>query len=363
MTHLDMKRYLPLALTLSMMGAVYACSSDKTEEPATPGDDAGNNNNNNTGPDSSTPATDSGGGEDAGNGDSSVPTGNPIEGVGAPQLVTHPTNFTGYADGPQFKDGAIYFGDYYDSKIWKCTAPNTCVVARDLTAGYQPNGTTFDDKAKTFITAELDPTGTLPAVLNRWLADGGLGTPITPTFDGGVGFDGPNDVVVRSDGTVFVTDPAYPSGNLTNRVWRISPTGAGIAVVEVTQGEHPNGIALSKDEKTLFVSFTDNPTGKPNIKKYAVNADGTLGAGAIFAEVDTGSDLDGIAVDEAGNLYAAVKTGVEVFKPDGQKWGKVTTDKQATNVGFGGNDLKTLYITANGGVYQVTGLKVAGIAR
>lgn len=347
---------------LSTIGAVYACSSDKTEEPASPGTDAGNNN---TQPDGSTGTTDSGGGGDDGGGDSSVtPSGNPIEGVGAPQLVTLAA-FTGYTDGPQWKDGAIYFSDYTDAKIYKCTAPSSCAIAREVTAGYQPQGTTWDDKSKTFITTELDlANATLPAVLNRWLADGGLGTPITPTsFDGGTGFDGPNDLVVRSDGTLFITDPAYPSQNVLNHVWRVSPAGAAVAVVEVTQGEHPNGIALSKDEKTLFVSFTDNPSGKPNIKKYAVAADGTLGAGALFGEVDNGSDLDGIAIDEAGNVYAAVKTGVEVFKPDGQKWGKITTDKQATNVAFGGNDLKTLYITTNGAVYQVTGLKVAGIPR
>src|SRR5690606_7439186 len=175
----------------------------------------------------------------------------------------------------------------------------------------------------------------------------------------------PNVLVARKpDGTIYVTDPGYQKeaalGAILNRIYRITPDGDVIEEARFPDAERPNGIALSNDDKTIFVSFSAGTP--PEIAKYVVEDDGSLGARTKFADAPADSP-DGIAVDEAGNLYLAVASGVEVFKPDGTKWGKITTDKPATNVAFGGADRKTLFITANGGVFQVTGIKVAGVAR
>jgi len=186
-------------------------------------------------------------------------------------------------------------------------------------------------------------------------------TNITPVFDGGVPWDKPNDVVARkTDGLLFVTDPAYQSAGLVNHVYRVNPqSGEVFTLVTVTQGEHPDGIALSPNSMTLYVGFA-NGIPKPFINKYPLAANGTLGTAAKFAELDPNSEPGGLGVDTAGNVYAATATGIEVFKPDGSKWGKIAVPKKCTGVAFGGADRKTLYITTEQGLYEVAGLKVAG---
>ena len=176
-------------------------------------------------------------------------------------------------------------------------------------------------------------------------------------------FNSPNDIVVRTDGTMFVTDPGYQDPNtVNNHIWRIRPNGD---VFETVTEGRPNGVALSPDQKTLYVSFTSPAAGLPVINKYAVAiADGALGPAVKFADVGPNdSAADGVAVDTAGNIYVAVKNGVDVFKADGSaKWGHITTTKLVNNVGFGGVDGKTLYMTSTTGLLQVT-LKVAGLTQ
>lgn len=359
-----MRRALPFALIAASAAWVYACSSDPDPaDPPAPGGDSGTTQGDTgTKPqeDSGTKPTDDGGGDGG-----TTQTGNPIDGVAAAKLITDAQNFQGFADGPQWKDGALYFSDYFATPgvIWKYTPPNTFTQHRTLTAPYKGLGTTVDERDGGLVTAEVDPNGVANSQLVRWTGD--AGTPLALSFDGGA-WDSPNDLVVRkSDGTMYVTDPSYQKGSLTNRVFRVTPAGAVVEVDKVTNGEHPNGIALSADAKTLYVSFTNNVGGPPFIRKYAVNPDGTLGAGTKFADVPPNDSApDGLGIDEAGNVYAAVKDGVEVFKADGSgKWGKIPIPKPATGVAFGGADRKTLYVTANGGVYEVTGLKVAGVAQ
>jgi gluconolactonase len=357
-----MKRLLPFALIAATAAAVYACSDDPTADP-TPGDDAGP-----VGPDATQPGEDSGGGEDGGT-DSQVSTGNPIEGASQPKLITA-AEFASFCDGPQWHDGALYFSEYdtTNPRIWRCRPPTPCVVERNTATTLDlPIGTTYDENGSSFLTAEVQDS---PSPLNqivRWTADAGAGTAVTLAFDGGLpNWDSPNDLVARkSDGTIYVTDPGYQKqvagGTVLNRIYRIAPDGSVVEEASFPDAERPNGIALSNDDKTLYVAFSQGVP--PAIFKYVVEDDGSLGARTKFGEAPAGSDPDGIAVDEAGNLYLAVNSGVGVYKPDGTTWGMIATDKAASNVAFGGADRKTLYITANGGVYEVTGLKVAGVAR
>jgi gluconolactonase len=170
---------------------------------------------------------------------------------------------------------------------------------------------------------------------------------------GGKRLNSPNDLVVRSDGTIYLTDPDWQLGPRTSEtgitgVYRVDALteggGASAAVLVEDSLDKPNGIALSPDERTLYVGSNGN-----EIWQYDVSADGSLHNRRKFAE--TGPS-DGMTVDCAGNLYVTSGT-VEVFAPDGRKLGDITLDANPSNVAFGGAERKTLYITAGSRLYAI----------
>jgi gluconolactonase len=155
----------------------------------------------------------------------------------------------------------------------------------------------------------------------------------------------PNDVVVRSDGNVYFSDPDWQlsqSSELPMAVYRVSPSGQ-VSLVDMLQ--KPNGVALSPDESTLYVGAIDG-----RVRRYAVSADGSTGPASDFANV---SGPDGMGVDCAGNLYVTGGAGVDVFSPAGQKLGTIGGVNSATNVAFGGPERKTLYITGGNSLYSI----------
>jgi gluconolactonase len=173
-------------------------------------------------------------------------------------------------------------------------------------------------------------------------------------------FSSPNDLAVRSDGTVYFTDPDWQLGPKRTKeipqtsAYRIKPpvrAGQPLEALPFEQGlDKPNGIALSPDERTLYLGSSGQ-----EVWKYDVNPDGSLTNKREFAK--TGAS-DGMTVDCAGNLYVASGT-VEVFAPSGQKLGELRTGEEPANVAFGGLDRKTLYITARTGLFAIT-LNVPG---
>ena len=359
-----MKRILPFSLVVCGSILAYACSSSNSDPPPTnPTAEGGSSGSSGTSASSGTSGT-SGGPDDSGADSPISPTGNPIEGIGA---VTEVASQNGiFTDGPVWYKGALYFSTYgTTSTFLKLTPPNTATPVHPASAGATLQGSAFDPKALGFVSCEANIAG--GGSIIRTPAEGGQGTAITLNYvdAGATVFNSPNDIAVRKDGTMFVTDPGYQDPTLLptdfNHIWRIKPNGD---IFETRVEGRPNGIALSVDEKTLFVSFTDPPAGAaPYILKYPLAlADGAIGASSVFVSVGgtMGTTLlDGITVDSAGNVYAATKTGIEVYKPDGTKWGRIATTKQATSVGLGGADKKTLYITALTGMQQVT-VKVPG---
>jgi gluconolactonase len=183
-------------------------------------------------------------------------------------------------------------------------------------------------------------------------------TPLTVRYEG-KRFNSPNDLTVRSDGTVYFTDPMYQIGSRDSEtmimgVYRVPPllltSGTNAATLVEGTLDKPNGIALSPDERTLYVGSSGS-----EIWKYQVAADGSTSGRTKFAE--PGSS-DGMTIDCAGNLYVTSGT-VEVFAPSGDRLGEVTLGGDPTNVAFGGADRKTLYITAGPRLYSI-GLNVPG---
>jgi gluconolactonase len=359
------RRLLPLALIIAST-IVYACSSSSDDgEPApTPTPEGGST------PDTSTSDPDTSTIPDSSTGDTSIPpTGNPIEGIAAPAAIA---GFDGiYTEGPQWRGDALFFTEAkVDGHFLKfnpaaaVSVTNPIEVRSVVVAGTIPLGSTFDEKGNTFVTCEVN-SGAAGGQLIRTPAAGlagSVGTPIVLTTDAGPPpmFDSPNDLVARkTDGTLYVTDPGYQNpGTVGNHLWRIKPTTG--EAFETATDSRPNGIGLSPDEKTLYVSYTDAPS---KVIKYAVAVDGAIGAGTPFAAIVPGDSLaDGLAVDTSGNVYVAVKNGVEVFKADGTKWGHITTTKIINGLAFGGADKKTLFMTSDTGLLSVT-VKIAGLTQ
>lgn len=188
----------------------------------------------------------------------------------------------------------------------------------------------------------------------------------------------PNDLVYKSDGSLYFTDPPYgfrtqsdddPDKQLKiNGVYRIlgastqtpgtSPDRDKLQLL-VEDLPRPNGIAFSPDEKYLYVN---NSEPKKFWMRYTVKPDGTLKDGKLF--FDATSDCrpgspDGMRLDEKGNLYSAGPGGVWIFSPKGKHLGTIDMPEKVGNVAWGGPDMKTLYIVASSSVYRIT-LKIPG---
>jgi gluconolactonase len=166
----------------------------------------------------------------------------------------------------------------------------------------------------------------------------------------------PNDVIFDSKGNMFFTDPPYglpkqaddPTRDLDFcGVYRLGQDGKlTLLTKEMTL---PNGIALSPDEKTLYVAQSDPE--KAIWMAYPMNADGTIGKGRVFADVTSMVGKfpglpDGMKIDRNGNLFATGPGGVHIFAPDGKRLGRIETGEATANVAWG-DDGSTLYITAD----------------
>jgi gluconolactonase len=169
----------------------------------------------------------------------------------------------------------------------------------------------------------------------------------------------PNDLVYKSDGSLYFTDPPYglvgqdedPKKELPfNGVYRFSGGKVQVLVRDLTR---PNGIALSPDEKVLYVANSDE---KRKIwMRYEVRPDGTVSNGRVFYDASSQAEAglpDGMKVDSKGNVYATGPGGVWIFSPDGRHLGTIKPTETPANCGWG-DDGKTLYITAVTGLYRI----------
>jgi gluconolactonase len=183
-------------------------------------------------------------------------------------------------------------------------------------------------------------------------------TTLVDTFEGKK-LNSPNDLVHRSDGSLYFTDPPYglpkqdddPAKELKfNGVYRLHNGKLQLLVNDMTR---PNGLAFSPDEKTLYVANSDPQ--KKLWMRYDVAADGSVSNGRVFFDVtaETADGLpDGLKVDTQGNVYATGPGGVWIFAPNGEHLGTIKPTEVPANVGWG-DDGKTLYMTARTGLYRI----------
>jgi gluconolactonase len=267
-----------------------------------------------------------------------------------------------FGEGPVWdkRKKVMYWVDIIGNTIWRWTPG----VGREvvLRPSRHANGMTFDREGRLVVA------GWCSRSIWRFEHDGVIKT-IAERYDGKK-FNSPNDIVVKSDGSIWFTDP--PGGLLnvgmvgedvqryleTQPVFRITPDGKTMTVI-TEDNVYPNGLCFSPDEKILYV----NCSRERVIRAYDVKADGTVGKARVFYQY-TGPERgvpDGMKCDVAGNVWCTAPGGIWVHDPSGKPIVRIKTPgHHPTNIAFGDDDWKTLYITMIGSVTR-TRVNIAGV--
>ncbi|NER34419.1 MAG: SMP-30/gluconolactonase/LRE family protein [Oscillatoria sp. SIO1A7] len=257
-----------------------------------------------------------------------------------------------FTEGPLWQpDGFLLFSDIPANTIYKWKPDKKLEVFRRPSGN--ANGNALDKQGR-LITAEHGNRR-----LSRTLENGEIVT-LTDRYEG-KRLNSPNDLAIKSDGSIYFTDPPYGIKPEQEElgfygVYRLAPDGT--LTLLVRDFVRPNGIAFSPDEKKLYV----NDSQKGHIRVFDVKTDGTLENGRIFAEQKDSSKEgvpDGMKIDNEGNVYSTGPGGVWVFSPSGKLLGKIEVPEAPSNLAWGDRSYKTLYITARNSLYRIR-LKVAG---
>jgi gluconolactonase len=177
----------------------------------------------------------------------------------------------------------------------------------------------------------------------------------------------PNDLVYRSDGALYFTDPPFGLPNVFDDSRKeLAYCGVfcvkdGLVKLVSTDLEAPNGIALAPDEKRLYVNNWNEK--RKVILRFDVNPDCTLSRGILFYDMThaPGDDaLDGLKVDQQGNVYSTGPGGLWVISPEGKQLGLIKGPEDPHNMAWGDEDGKTLYVTALTGIYRIR-LNIPGV--
>jgi gluconolactonase len=252
----------------------------------------------------------------------------------------------GFTEGPLWHpDGYYYFVDIPASALYRLTPGQRPELVRGHTG--EGNGTTFDLAGRLVLCEGGNRRVT------RTGADGRIEV-LMDRFEG-KRLNRPNDVVCRSDGSIYFTDPGLRVP-LAQRdlpyaaVYRIAPDGA---VAMVADFEYPNGLAFSPDERRLYVA---NTRWAQYIHVLDLDDAGGMRRRRIFADMssdETDGVPDGMKVDVEGRVYCTGPGGTWVFAPDGTRLGIIRTPEVPANLAFGGPDLRTLFLTARTSVYTL----------
>ncbi len=246
------------------------------------------------------------------------------------------------------KTGVLFFSDIPASRIYRfdpaATPPAAPQIFRD--PSNHANGNTCD-AAGNLYTCEHETRR-----VTRTRPDGTVDV-LADHFEGKL-LNSPNDIVIKSDGTVWFTDPGYglekrPKEQAAFNVFCLDPkTGELRSVLNDFEG--PNGLCFSPDEKLLYVA--DSSSKRHFVRVYDVSTDNTLTNGRPFCVVDPGVP-DGMRCDRAGNLWSTAGDGVHVFNPAGERIGKILVPQTPANLCFGGPTGNDLYIAARTTVYRI----------
>jgi gluconolactonase len=270
------------------------------------------------------------------------------------------TGFT-FTEGPIWMaDGSLHFSDMPGDKRRRWHPDEGVTVLRD--PSNKCNGMTRDNNGNLIVCEHVTssvvrerPDGTRETLATHW---------------GDKELNSPNDVIVARDGSIIFTDPTYgrmPGFGIERDqeldfqgVYRL-PVGGGDLQLLVDDFAQPNGLCFTADESLLYV----NDTPRAHIRVFDVGADHQLSNGRVFAENIGDGDLakgglvDGMKLDEHGNVYVSGPDGVWVFSSDGEHLGTIEIPESVGNMNWGDDDWKSLYIPASTSVYRVR-MNVAG---
>ncbi|MET0599781.1 MAG: SMP-30/gluconolactonase/LRE family protein [Mesorhizobium sp.] len=264
-----------------------------------------------------------------------------------------------WAEGPVYVPAAksLLWSDIPNDRVLRYDETDGSVSVFQAPCGFH-NGHTLDHQGRVIACEHGNRR------ISRLGHDGRWST-VVDRFDG-KRLNSPNDVIVKSDGSLWFSDPTYgidgdyeghagESEIGMSQVYRYDEA-SGQATAVVADRAKPNGLAFSPDERLLYVADTGqthDPDLAATIHVYPVEADGRrLGAGRLFATCEVGL-FDGFRIDREGNLWTSTGRGVDVFAPDGTLIGRIPIPELVSNVCFGGPNRNRLFITAQSSLYAV----------
>ncbi len=281
-----------------------------------------------------------------------------------------------FSEGPKWMDGKLYFSNMYFDQNWNADPKRSSIVA------LEPNGT-----YQNIMEGKMQANGLYPYKNGNLLVcdmighrivemttSGKVVQVVVDSYDG-KSIDGPNDIITDTKGGIYFTDPQFTMETEKfqpgRAVYYISPEKKVTRLVEPNEFAMPNGILLTPDGKTLYINncYDDESWYPVNSSKdnfvwaYDVNEDGTISNGRKFAELRlTGnvldrkgksSSADGMAIDTRGNIYVATYFGVQIFDSKGSFVGIINLPSFPVSLGFGDEDMKTLYMVSYDKVYKI----------
>ncbi|MGF2035733.1 MAG: SMP-30/gluconolactonase/LRE family protein [Nostoc sp. CmiVER01] len=262
-----------------------------------------------------------------------------------------------HSEGPVYfhEDDSVVWSDAHGNRLLRWSPTDNVTVLRDP-SDYQSGN--YRDLEGRLVACSSG----LRAIIRR--EDNGEWKVLVDRYQG-KRLNSPNDLVVKSDGTIWFTDPPYgitePNQGYGGEqeqpgsyVYRFDPATGEIYPV-VTDMVRPNGLAFSPDESMLYVSDTaafNIPGGPHYIRVYEFVADGYVKNGRVFAVIEPGQP-DGLRVDEHGNVFTSSQDSVQIYAPDGTRLGKIFVPETSANLTFGGKESDRLFITAGHSLYVI----------
>lgn len=290
-----------------------------------------------------------------------------------PAAVVGPATFAAFLEGPAVAaNGDVYFTDIINNRILKLDPPTGRFTVFREPSG-RTNGLLFDQQGR-LLACEGNEFG--PNDGNRRITRTDMATGVIEVLTDryqGKRYNAPNDIAATSSGLIFFTDPCYGDRATMEldheSVYRIDLNGQVTPILSQPQIDRPNGIALSPDERTMYVVDSCPVIGRNRkIWAFDLSSEGTLSNQRLIVDFAPGRGGDGMCVDSQGHLYIAagihrprgphetadVPPGVYIFSPSGECQGRIPIPEDVlTNCTFGGPDLKTLYVTAGKTLFQV----------